>query len=251
MLRPNRWYTYTFSSLCVFLLAACTWKPQPKFLRIFNTPGYGAVFKEDTGFIIKRTALPYLLAAKLIDTTMADWSDTPDNDTIGKYYQLNKDSGYLACILNYTKDGNEYLLLFETDTTGSVKKTFPYYYGTSHCCWAAAFDGFGRLGNYFFVRTCETGTAFCGSDLYLFKTAQSQEQQYPIFEWNWIGSDAADPTIHEILSVLEAAGDDINVYYKVIAGAARTRVDSFDVKYRMVNNIWVANDSSGLKKYRY
>jgi hypothetical protein len=251
MLRPNRWYTYTFPSLCVIFFAACKLKPQPISLQPFNIPGYGAVFKGDTGFLIKRTALPYLLTVKLIDTTIADWSYTADNDTIGKYYQLDKDSGYLACILNYSRDGGEHLSLFEIDPGGFVKKTFPYYYGTSHCCWSLVFDGFGRLGNYFFIRTCGTGTAFCGSELYLFKTAQSQDNQYPIFEWNWMGSDAADPTIHQVLSVVDVKGDSVAVYYKVMAGVEAVRVDSFDVKYRMVDDIWVASDSTGLKKYGY
>ncbi|HEY9262230.1 hypothetical protein [Chitinophaga sp.] len=250
MLRPNRWYTYTFSTFCAIFFAACQLKTPTADLPTFNIPGYGAVFKGDTGFIIKRTALPYLLSAKLIDTSIADWAYTADHDTIGKYYHLNKDSGYLACILTYNKDGDEHLLLFEIDPDGCVKKTFQYYYGVSHCCWSAAFDGFGRLGNYFFIRACATSAAFCGSDLYLFKTAQSQDYQYPILEWNWVGSDAADPRMHQVFSVVAVKGDSVTVYYKVMAGVEAVLVDSFDVKYRMVDNRWVANDSSGLKKYQ-
>lgn len=249
MLRPNRWYTYTFPSLCVIFFAACKLKLQPVSLQPFNIPGYGTVFKGDTGFIIKRTALSYLLSAKLIDTTMADWSYTADNDTIGKYYKLGKDSGYLACILDHAGDGSENLLLFEIDPGGVVKKSFHYFYGTCHCCWANAFDGFGKIGHYFFVRTCGTGTAMCTSDLYLFKTAQSQEEQQPVSECYWFGSNVADAAIHQVTSVVNIQGDSVIVHYTSIEGVEPVKVDRFEVTYQMVNGTWISGDSAVLKKY--
>lgn len=249
MLRPTRWYTYAITALCVIFSAACKLKPQQAGIKSFKVPGYGAVFKNDTGYIIKRSALPYLLSSKLIDTTIADWSYTTDSDTIGKYYQLNKDSDYLACILDHGGDGRENLLLFETHPDGSVKKSYHYYYGTSHCCWTSAFDGFGRLGDYFFVRTCGTGAAMCTSDLYLFKTAQAQEEQQPISEWYWMGSNAEDPAIHEVLSVVDVKGDSVTVQYTAIEGVEPVKMDSFDITYRMTDNRWVPNDSTMLHKH--
>ena len=249
MLLPNRWYTYTISTLFVIFFAACKWKPQPIDLQPFNIPGYGAVFKGDTGFIIKRTALPYLLSAKLIDTTMAGWSYTVDSDTIGKYYSLSKDSGYLACILDHTGDGGEHLLLFEIHPGGWVKKSFHYFYGTCHCCWATAFDGFGKIDDYFFVRTCGTGMAMCTSDLYLFKTAQSQEEQQPISESYWFGSNVADAAIHQVTGIVNIKGDSVTARYTSIEGVEPMKIDSFEVTYRMINGAWVSNDSAILKKH--
>ncbi|MBO9732497.1 MAG: hypothetical protein J7623_27895 [Chitinophaga sp.] len=221
-------------------------------IKILKTPGYGAVFKGDSGVIIKKPAWPYLIAAKLIDTTLTtDWSYINDTDTIGKYYRLNDEVTYLACILHYTGDGRENLLLFETNSRGAVTKSFHYYYGVAHCCWMHAFDGFGRMGNYFFVRTCGTGTSMCTSELYLFKTALAQEAQQPVSEWYWMGSNAADPAIHGVSSVVNVQGDSVQVHYTVVAGVAPMRTDSFDITYHLLRGKWVASDSTAFKNGRY
>lgn len=252
MLRPNRWYAYTFTSLCAIIFAACKQKTQHVVIETLKTPGYGAVFKGDAGVIIKKPAWPYLIAAKLIDTTLVtDWSYTEDTDTIGKYYRLNDEDAYLACILDHAVDGRENLLLFETNPQGVVTKSFHYYYGEAHCCWVSTFDGFGRMGNYFFIRTCGTGTAMCTSDLYLFKTASPQEAQQPISEWYWMGSNAADPAIHGVSSVLKVQGDSVQVHYTVEAGVAAVTTDSFDVTYHLLQGRWVANDSTAFHNGRY
>jgi hypothetical protein len=44
----------------------------------------------DSGFVLKKEGLPFLLSNRLTDTTDASWNHLNDNDTIAKYYRINQ-----------------------------------------------------------------------------------------------------------------------------------------------------------------
>jgi len=65
----------------------------------------------------------------------------------------------------------------------------------------------------------------------------------------WQGSNAADAAIHQVTGVVSIQGDSVTAHYSSVAGVEPAKMDSFDIPYRMVGQVWVASDSAAFKKY--
>jgi len=158
----------------------------------------------------------------------------------------------VACVTVADENSLSYFLLLETTPDEKIQKAMPYE-GDYSCCSGNHFDAFGKLNDYFYLRTCGTGTAFCRSDLYIFKNITGQESQESVLEWYWLGYTGVENQFEQLSSTMELKKDSIFMHYKLEKGnnkEDKQKVETthcFDVKYVIVNGKWSATDSTELK----
>ncbi|MCW3085172.1 MAG: hypothetical protein JWP12_2538 [Bacteroidetes bacterium] len=209
----------------------------------------GLVLSGDSGFVIKKDGLRFLLSHALTDTKDSFWDQIKNTDTIGKYYKVKKSSNYFMCLIDYSsKYTFETHLLMELTPTGKLIKSQRFFHGHSACCWNNYYEGFNKTGNYFSLKTCGTGSGYCGSYLYIFKNILPQDQQKAIPEsyWSTFGENA-----QSLNSILEFKGNQLVVHYELEIGklddSTNFNVDStkrFDAKFYFKNNKWITPDSA-------
>ena len=158
---------------------------------------------QDSGYISSGDALRFLLDAKLIDTIRGETQDgdiqyfyLPDDtidsnrlykhwlsdeltDTIGKYYAFSDTGNYIVA-LSLGSD----LLLLELTPQSDIVHCDLYGHGSHPCCWNSFDDILKRYGSYFGISTCGTGSAYCSSNLHLFKDRTNPKQHgIPVYEY--------------------------------------------------------------------
>ncbi|SFO50710.1 hypothetical protein SAMN05428949_5478 [Chitinophaga sp. YR627] len=233
---------------CLFTLIACksnkTKTPE-------HSPAITSIFSGDSGYLTKKTMLPYLLSEKLMDTTgqASEWNDIPESSPIAKYYL--KGQHYIVC----TENADASMLLFETSDRGHIQTHELYIHGSYGSCWHGVF-GFGKLGDYFFLRTCNGGTAHNGTTLYLFKEIRPQEKTPYLFECYWQGLMSDNINFEQLNSRINVSHDSIMVHYRKIAGhrsddmiiSKVKTLEDFDMLFLMKDSVLVTTDTTLLKK---
>jgi len=218
--------------------------------------GFGLIFSQDSGFILKKDGLPFLLSVTLTDTSGSQWtwSQVKDNDTIGKYYQVKQTGNFFVCTIELTK---KYAfvshLLLEIKSDGTILKNERFIHGNYPCCWDNFYEGFKKRGEYFYFKTCGTGSGYCGSRIYLFKNIISQDKQNAIPES--YRSFSGDGQSEVLTSTMELRENYIIMHYKLETGNVdrnsknfkAKKKDKFDIKYILHNSNWVATDSTKIK----
>jgi len=212
----------------------------------------------DSGFIQKKDGLLFLLSHGLTDTTDSHLDLMNDKDTIGKYYKVKQTGNFFYCLIGFS-EGFETHILFETKPDGTLLKSERFYHGNYSCCWDNYYEGFNKNGNYFSIKTCGTGSGYCGSHIYLFKNIIAQDQQNSIPEYYWASSvgghdaETDGPICHSLSSTIEFKLDYILMHYKLEKGVLGDSLDfrirsteKFDVKFIMKNGMWEATDSTKL-----
>lgn len=190
----------------------------------------------------------------LADTSNTSWSTITDKDTIGKYYKIRETGNYLCCVLDVGQEGEfETHLLLEIKPNGTPIKTERFLHGNYPCCWGNHYEGFNRYGDYFSLKTCGTGSGYCASYLYLFKTLKPQEAQNSIAESYW-SAFSGDELVHSLTSTLEVGPDSVVMHYRLKKGILGDdsnfkikETDIFDVAYHWNDHTWIATDSTKLK----
>lgn len=225
-----------------------------------NTPKITTILAGDSGYLAKKDLLPYILSEKLLDTsgTSQRWNELQDSTIIGKYYKNERN--YIICINNLS-DAATSVILCETNHTGHIG--VHTYYGQSlaqSSCTGIGISGFGKMQDYYFIRSCVWGSLYAGSELTFFKNVLPQETLNSIPESSWRGLVKGDTSIYrELQATIHISHDSINAHYAIIqeiekvpAGprTARETIDSFDVVYLMKDKQWIATDSAKITLYR-
>ena len=120
----------------------------------------------ESGQIASKDGFDFLLLTNLIDSTTNAWNYILENySVIGKYFRKKEKNAYILCIADYS-------LAFTTHIVFHLKKengiwevqNKRYYHGNYPCSWATTISGFGKIGNYFYIDICGTGSAVCRAD---------------------------------------------------------------------------------------
>ncbi len=217
--------------------------------------GNGLTFYQDSGFILKKDGLRFLLSAALTDTAGSYWSQVKDNDTIGKYYKVRQTGNFFVCTIDLSQKNNfETFLLLEIKADGTVLKNERFFHGNYLCCLPNYYEGFYKYGDYFCLKTCGTGSGYCGTNMYLFKEIKPQNEQNSIAE-SYSSFNCSIGLSIILSSTIELHNDYLIMHYELKNGEFNIihphfkvkQTDKFDVKYKLQNDTWVATDSTKLK----
>jgi len=135
------------------------------------------IFVGDSGYILKNNGLEILkhLASKDITFNIEPqykeymtWDSIPSTDTLGIYYKDEGKNSYHAFIENiaYIFDTS---LIIEVDIEKQSIKPEEFHGAMYKCCWNGRFDGFRKIGKYYYIKVCGTGSGYCAGDFYLFQ----------------------------------------------------------------------------------
>jgi len=192
-------------------------------------------FVADSGYILKKEGIAFLLQIKDTSTVNVNNSTFKNTDTIGKYYQT-KNGNYLACVLDIIHPGNNRNpVVFGCKPDGTILKN-EHFYGGYLCCWNNNYEGFQKHGDYYSIKTCETGSGFCGGHINVFKEPEPQTHDYiPASAWStWCTYQAEGATAltSNITSTISLKSDTIMMHYKL---ETLEPDESEDVNYKVIN----------------
>ena len=203
-------------------------------------------FVGDSGYVLQSN-LYQLLKISSADTMHIKDSYTKDNDTLGKYYKMAS-GNYIACVRISGIYGFPAHLIYETLPNGTILKKEQFYSAMNLCCWDNDYNGFEKTGDYVSFRACSSGSAFCSTDLYLFKELVPQEIMESVtttmFTWTGKGELYKDLT-----SKLEIHNDTLTVHYKLQylklkkKGNKVKKTQNFDLNYVSQNSKWIPTDT--------
>lgn len=215
----------------------------------------GLTLSQDSGFILKKDGLRFLLSVAITDTSNSYWTSVKDNDTIAKFYKVKQTGNFLVCTIDLTKKYFfETHLLLEIKADGTILKNERFLHSNYPCCWDNCYEGFNKSGGFFCIKTCGTGSGYCGTHIYLFKEIKPQDKQNSIVE-SYRSSFSRDGISQNLSSTIEWHNDYLIMHYKLEEGELDENyrnfkvkhTDRFDVKYILQNDSWIATDSIKLK----
>lgn len=212
--------------------------------------------QQDSGFVTKKIGLPFLIAHQLTDTTGTYWKDyIKDSDTIAKYYKVKQTGHFYYCTIDRLPDDFETHLILELNQAGELLQSERFFHGHYHCCWKNRYEGFQKYGDYFGIKTCNTGLGFCASSLYLFKKLASQDTLEPVLIDYWEAMGGEDRNPRRLSSFLTTDKDTLLVHYKLEEGkmvddkphfkVQKTR--KFNLTYIRKDQQWISQDSTMFK----
>ena len=209
----------------------------------------------DSGFITKKIGHKFLVEASLSDTSK-NWDLLKSSDTIGKYYKVGSTGNYFACLIDYSdKYAFETHLLLELSPNGNLLKSERYIHGNYPCCWDNYYSGFGKMGNYFYIETCATGSGFCASELYLFKNIKPQDSIISVPN-NCFISMTGTGLSYKLNSRVEFKSEYLIMHYLLQKGIfddqnkfQTKKTENFDIRFDLVRNSWLTSDSSTFEKH--
>jgi len=210
----------------------------------------------DSGFITEKKGLPFLVSQLLTDSTDYLWRMLYDTDTIGKYYKLPS-GNYLLCLVNTDHGSHAYHYLFEIASEGKTKKIVSkqkYRSGNYDCCWKNDYEGFRKMKGFFYLKTCTTGSGYCGRTFYLFKALHPQDSINRIYETYYSGNAVQ---FQSLASDIRLEGNSLRINYTLRDGKIVFNSDSkekntdrsrkFTVNYSYKNDNWFTSDSTNLR----
>lgn len=220
-----------------------------------NRSDFSNILVSDSGLILFKDAKQLIM--KLNKGINLKKLDIGQNDTIGKYYK--KENSYILCLENLADTIRTSQIIAEIDSKGIIKKSEIYGGPMYNCCWKNKADGFGKVKNYFYLKSCGTGSAFCATELYFFKEILPQDDTNPIIKDVFSGMCEIenDSILACILdSNFEIRSNSILFHYIYEKGISDDRkrirkTEKLDVEYFLKDNYWFAKDSTKLKEILY
>lgn len=218
-----------------------------------------SIFKADSGFVTFKQGKEYLLELKKNDTIDVSIESINENDTLGKFYKKENSANYILFLKDLLNETSPCQFILEVDAKGEIIKSERYTNGFYLCCWDSNFDGFGKINDYFYLKSCGTGSAFCATQLYVFKDVIPQDEMNPIIKsvFNglcYIGK--KKPMACVLDAKIETKPNSLLFHYEYKKGISRNgkkykEIENFDIEYTLINKSWVANDSTKLYDIAY
>ncbi len=219
-----------------------------------------SIFVNDSGFVSIKNGEKFLLELNNNDSIDFGYKKLDLNDTIGKYYKKENSKNYylfLNDILNVKFGPSQFIL--EVDAEGNVIRSERFTNGFYLCCWNNKYDGFGKLKDYYFIRSCGTGSGFCSSNIYLFKEILPQEKlnsiTQEVFSSTCVGNVKHQPLSCSVTSKIEVKPKSLVFHYKyekgIITKSNKFKIketENFDIEYALKDKLWIALDSTKLEK---
>lgn len=245
---------YLLSGLFLMCGMACQHPPVKNTAATAPPKKHHILFTGDSGVITENMVLPALLEEEALDTVVERRKVFTDTVRIGKYYKTSN-GNYMACIT--TAGLFEYLLLFEVTPAGEIVALQPYFHGNYACCYRGELDGFGRVADYFYIKTCGTGTAYCSSELYMFREVRPQDDTGSITASRWVGYTGEEGGYKDLTSTMEIKDDSIIMHYRAVEGIQKVNYNKvkksrrFEITYISVNGSWQATDTTALYRNEF
>lgn len=188
-----------------------------------------------------------LLNSQIIDTTGGFWNNLEETDTIGKYYK-DSTTSHILVFIKY-QNSITYTLL-EFDKNGFLINNEKYCHGTWNCYLDNGEDVFTKIGNFYCLKICNTGSSMCHTSLYLFNHVVAQDKLNPIYGNGWSNNIPPMPSAN-INSKMDFNDNEVIVHYKLEYGMydynqSKIHVettDSFNVRYFFNGKNWLSPDS--------
>lgn len=221
-------------------------------------------FKGESGYLKKLDALELIKLAggngvirsesSYIDFTR--WDEVKESEVMAKYYKDKHVGRYMVYVDNKACPFPDNMVL-QVDIINKTidRKTFPS--GNYNCCWQGQFDGFKKVGEYYYIRPCGTGSGYCAADIHLFRDLKKVPEN-PIAEYAWSSGFGDFPYLWLTTTEMELTLDGVKFKYKYEEGEI-VDVDTttsvlkaiktlrFTIDYILVDNRWTAKDSTMLK----
>ncbi|WP_191735833.1 hypothetical protein [Chryseobacterium caseinilyticum] len=194
------------------------------------------------------------------DTIDFEYKQLKQSDTIGKYYRKLNSPNYILYLNDITnKKLSPSQFIIEVGSKGKIIKSERYVNGFYLCCWNNKFDGFGKINDYFYIKSCGTGSAFCSTQLYFFKEVTPQENLNPIIKSVFNGmceTNGKKWLACTLESTFKTTENSIIFNYEYKSGISKNRkkykkIEKFDVVYHLKNNVWVASDTTRISQIQY
>jgi hypothetical protein len=210
-------------------------------------------FTADSGYINKPLAQQLLLKLKDKDSINLTAGNYKENDTLGKYYRMSN-GNYMAFINDFIHPQYEpSQLLGEFTPSGKLLKNDRCGNGMYLCCWKSSDDGFKKKGNYFYIKSCGTGSGYCSGHITLF-TSLNDYNTESILEQLW-ASMCVGEFACSLTSAMEIKSDTVIMHYtlkKIDRMSEKTKLtDKFEISYIRKNEQWMATDSTMIKDLGY
>jgi len=209
-------------------------------------------FAADSGYILQNN-LHSLIKISVDDTLHIIDSETNEPDTLGKYYKMIT-GNYISCVRISGIYGYPAHIIYETLPDGTVLKKEQFYSVMNLCCWDNVYNGFEKHGDYVSYRACSNGTAFCSTDIYLFKELTSMDEQETISRTLWTATGKEGYYI-DITSKMEIKNDTVNVFYtKKLTKEKKTeyrikKTSFYNAIFTKSNSKWAPADSTSLRRF--
>lgn len=232
-------------------ITGCELKPSAA-----TTPETKRILVNDSGYITKRQAYPFLTSIGLSNTPGGFWFKelVSDNDTVGKYYRSNERGHYIVLIRAFCKtDSSETLILAYLKSDGKLL-AYRSYGSLDYHCHKDAVTSFCKVGKYFMLWGCEYGSGYGSTWAYVFESMPKDELSKIFFGcFSTMGMDNPEYP-QQLKSVMELTDSGILMHYTLntgrwgAVGIVWRVVQKADVDFAMRNGDWVASDSSILQK---
>lgn len=177
-------------------------------------------------------------------------------DTIGKYYKNESNGHYMAFMQTFGKEGESQLRIFDIDTQNkTLKGDSLYISGNWTCCWDALPYSFGfrKIGDYYTVAICGSGTAYCCGSIYSFEDIEHIPENTILTYSSFAGM--LGLPYHLLSSEIKAHNEGLRVFYEYEEGENIEINDSiveqkattqmrFTIDYILKDKQWCALDST-------
>ena len=208
------------------------------------------VFKQDSGFLRKKEALEILKIASpdLYDSIpfQEELKGISEKAYMGKYYKEKEQNKYILYI-EYLSRSN---YIFEIYPDLSIIKYRDFASGNYNCC-SSNFDGFKKVGIFYSIRHCGTGSGYCSGYIFLFKDLENAPED-SIIEQYFMFDPVKDIHIFLSSSVDNITNNSIRFSYEYIEKDADSKkvilTKRIEVEYNLVGNKWVAKDNIDVEK---
>jgi len=218
------------------------------------------IFDNDSGYVSIKSGENLLLELNKNDTIDFEYKQLKQSDTIGKYYRKLNSTNYILYLNDITnKRLSPSQFIIEVDSKGKIIKSERYVNGFYLCCWNNKFDGFAKINDYFYIKSCGTGSAFCSSELYFFKEITPQDNLNPIIKsvFNGMCETNGKKWLACLLeSTFQTTENSIIFNYEYKSGVSKNsrkykKIEKFNVEYHLKNNVWIANDTTRISQIQY
>lgn len=209
------------------------------------------VFKRDSGYLRKKEALEILKIAspRLYDSIpfQEGLKNILERSYMGKYYKEKGQNKYILYI-EYLSSSN---YIFEIYPDLNIIKYRDFASGNYNCCWGSDFDGFRKIGEFYSIRYCGTGSGYCAGHVYIFKDLDHVPEN-SITEQSYI----FDILNKKYLYLISSIGSitDVSIQYSYTYEETDVEDEKvlltkhIDVEYVLVGNKWVAKDNVDIQK---
>ena len=198
--------------------------------------------RSGVGFLSKKECLDFLVSNTGLNKYKTYLSDFQENDTIGRYYRIDRSGHYLAYIQGF---------LLETDKNGRFIQVKQRYDNTTYCyCLENEHDKFRKIRDSFCITLCQTGLGYYACYLQLCREFPKGDLTTIPYMVSYLSGE----NIQTLTGEMEFKNDvEMIMHYSIEEGIIiddifkSCSIRNFTVKYVYRNNSWQTDEYEKFK----